>query len=192
MRATSYARRTEQPAEFAPVHLPAFTPQKHQQRTVQAEDGARCAAGYGKVALHHQGQQVTDDAAGQVQRKKPRAAVQAFHQSAEVPQGPHIERQVHDAEVQEHGRGQAPPLAILRGGTEIGAPGELHPIRRMPPASAMPEHDGKDQDVACHQPQRDGCTPGAVVHQVAQARSAIRPRTSCAFVVNHASLYYSP
>jgi hypothetical protein len=95
--------------------MPAFAPQEHQQGAIQAEDRTRRAARDRLVALQHQRQQVAGDTAAQIEQGKTPAAIQLLHEAADVPQRPHVERQMHDAEVQEHGAAQPPPLAVLGG-----------------------------------------------------------------------------
>ena len=182
----------EQPAEFTPLDMPALAPQKDQQRTVQAEHRARRPARDRLVALQDQRQEVAGNPAAQIENREPPAAVQLFHQSADVPQGPHVEPQMHHAKVQEHRCRQPPPLPVLRGRAEIGTPGQLHRIGGVAQARAKPQHRGKDQHIHDDQGHGDGRFPGPRMQQVGQtgccSRGAERRNRSGG---RHGYRYYS-
>ena len=56
--------------------------------------------------------------------------------------------------MQEHGAAQAPPLAVLGGRAEVGAPGQRNGGGGVPQAGAVDQHGHEDQDVAGQQHQR--------------------------------------
>ena len=151
-----YQRRTEQPAELAAVDLSALSPQKYQQRAVQAENRPRRTPGNRLVALNHQRKQIASDARAKVQAGKAQSPEQRLHQPANVPKGPHIEYQMDEAKMQEHRCRQSPPLAVLRRRAEACAPLQLHAVVGVPQPGAIGQGDRKNQQVQHQQRERDG------------------------------------
>jgi hypothetical protein len=141
----------EQPPEASRRQVPALMQKVRQEGAIDPENGARCATRDRPVALYDQGQQVAGQAAAEIDRGKPGRAEYAFHQPPAVPERQHVHRQVHHAEMQEHGGAQTPPFAILGGGTEIGPPGHLHGTRGMPQSRADNQHCGGHQQVRSDQ-----------------------------------------
>jgi len=105
----------------------------------EAEDGAGGASPCGERMPINAGD-AAEDAADEVGEKIGEAAEEALGRAAKIPEAPHIEAEVNQAEVDEHAGDEAPPLAVegqrseisaerdglLRSGTEGGDSAEHH------------------------------------------------------------------
>ena len=100
-----------------------FQTDKREEHARHAENGSGSAGSNGHRMPIHAGN-AAQDAAGEIRQKIGEAADKSFRGAAQVPQAPHVEADVHDAEMHEHAGGQAPPLPVQRERTEVRAEGK--------------------------------------------------------------------
>ncbi len=116
-----------------------FQIDERNEHTGEAEDGPR-RAGSGGERMPINAGDAAEDAADEVGEKIGEAAEEMLGRAAKIPEAPHIEAEVNQAEVDEHAGEEAPPLAVererakicaerdglLRSGTEGGDSAEDH------------------------------------------------------------------
>src|SRR5215470_13879294 len=98
-----------------------MTNQEPEQASVESEDGAAGSGADGR-RMPHQARRISANSGYNVQDKIGNAACERFHEHTDIRQNEHVEEEVDDSEMQEHGREQAPPLAAERVWSIIGAP----------------------------------------------------------------------
>jgi hypothetical protein len=188
------AGKAEQPAELAPLHMPPFAPQEHQQRAVQAEHRAGRPAGHRLVALHHQRQQVAAQAAGQVEQRR----------SASGPSSRSISRPTSHSAHMFSARCRMPKCRNIAVPSRHHCPSCVAGPKFAPQVSwtalewcdqpaPKPIIARNTSTLAATSSSVTGSAPGAVVHQLRQAGAGLGIGRSVGWgcSVAHRSLYYS-
>jgi len=109
---------------------------------------------------------------------------QLLDEPADGDQHIHVHQQVHDADVDEHGGEQAPPLAVRHERTELGAPADqIGAARRHARRAARHQDDEHDNVGGDQGPRRGGARHRVTVADHPEWRGAlasvIRPRLAC-------------
>ena len=130
------------------MKIRAFMPEKNQKGAIHAKNSARSAAGYCQAFMRDQRQQIACKSACEINGGKTGVSIHALHQLPCVPERPEIEREVNNAEMEEHGATETPPFSVLRRGPKIRSPRQLHVIRGMPQARPPGEHCAEDDQIA--------------------------------------------
>src|SRR5215475_1553065 len=89
----------------------AMAKKEAEQRSVQAEDGARCARTYTR-RVPSEARCRTSQPAHQIENDKRNPACQAFQEQTNVEQDEHIKKQMNKAEMQKGGDQHTPPLPV--------------------------------------------------------------------------------
>lgn len=137
------------------MKIRAFMPQKNQQRAIHAKNGSRGPSGYRQAFMRNQRQQIAGKSPCEINGGKPGMPIHALHQFPCVPERPEIEREMNNAEMEEHGAAKTPPFPVLRGRSEIRSPRQLHGIGGMPQARPPGEHCAEDDQIARYQKPSD-------------------------------------
>src|SRR6267143_4966912 len=136
-----------QAAEHAAIDLEMrrsfFQINKRYQHAGEAEDGAGRAGSSAEWMPINAGD-AAEDAAGEVGEQIGEAAEEALGGAAEIPETPHVEAQMNDAEMDEHAGDKAPPLAVERERTEVRAEGNGVSGSWVKERDAAEHHDKED------------------------------------------------
>ena len=120
----------------------AANQQEAEQTAVQPEDGAG-SAGRGGQWVPEQTREAAGKTRSQIQHDEADVAEEAFGDHPDAPQHEHVHQQMNDADMNEHGREQAPPLAVRGERTIVGAPSNQHLGRGADPGRAARHHGDK-------------------------------------------------
>jgi hypothetical protein len=96
--------------------------QADQHRAQYAEYGPRRADRNMQLPCEMQAKGIAHQPRAQVDQQETAVAEPARKQAPGYPQGNHVQHQVNDAAVQEHGRDQSPPFSALHQGRGVAAP----------------------------------------------------------------------
>src|SRR5579884_811085 len=121
-------------------------PQRGDQRSRESEDctgssGTDAAGAYGDAG------DLACDAAHQVNQQDRPFVEEALHQFPQFPETPHIEREMHDADVDEGGGEQAPPLVLQSQRAIAGTPSDELFAFGVQPRNAAQDHRQKNRAV---------------------------------------------
>src|SRR6266403_5769909 len=117
---------------------------KRNEHAGEAEDGAGSSSPGCKRMPINAGD-AAKDAADEVDEKIGEAAEEALGRAAKIPEAPHVEAEVNQAEVKEHAGKKAPPLAVERERAKICA--ERYGLLRcgIEGGDSAEHHDGEQQ-----------------------------------------------
>src|SRR6267143_6061251 len=136
-----------QAAEHAAIDLEMrrsfFQIHKRYERAGKTEDSAGRAGSSAEWMPINAGD-AAEDAAGEVGEEIGEAAEQALGGAAEIPETPHVETEMNDAEMDEHAGDKAPPLAVERARTEVRAEGNGIGGSWVKERDAAEHHDNED------------------------------------------------
>jgi hypothetical protein len=133
---------------------------KAEDGTVEAEDGTRGACADG-IRMDPHAYQTACEACEEVDEQVACAAEYLFDEWADLVEHVHVQGDVDDAEVNEGGGEQTPPLVFSDGGgAEVAAPVEYFLGRGRGEGDAACHHGQKDQSVDGDQGDGDGVGAG--------------------------------
>ena len=85
-----------------------------------------------------------ENAGGEIGKKVGEASKELLGSAAKVPEAPHVQGNVDDAEVDEHAGDEAPPLAVEGERAEIGAEGDGLLGSGLEGGNSTEDHGGED------------------------------------------------
>ncbi len=125
------------------------------ERAREAEDGPG-GAGPGGERMPKNAGDAAKDAADEVGEKIGKAAEEALGRAAKIPEAPHIEADVNQAEVHEHAGEEAPPLAVERERSKISAERDGLLRSGTEGGDSAEHHDGKHQKACSDESDGNG------------------------------------
>lgn len=138
--------------------------EKPEHGAVEAEDGARCARADG-VGVYADASDATGQARDEVEDQVADASEGDFDERADLVEDVHVEADMDDAEVQEAGGEQPPPLVRADGGGAVVAtPVEDVERRGLGEGDAARHHGQEDQRVGRDERGGDGVGACQVAH----------------------------
>jgi len=121
----------------------------------EPEDGAGGASPCGERMPINAGD-AAEDAADEVGEKIGEAAEEALGRAAKIPEAPHIEAEVNQAEVDEHAGDEAPPLAVKRERSKISAERDGLLRSGIEGGDSAEHHDGEHQNACSDESDGNG------------------------------------
>jgi len=115
------------------------------EHTGEAEDGAGGSSTRGERMPINAGD-AAEHAAHEVGEKIGEAAEEALGRASKIPEAPHVEAQVNQAEVHEHAADEAPPLAVERERAEVCAERDGLLRSGIEGGDSAQHHDGEHQN----------------------------------------------
>src|ERR1700693_1227592 len=148
--------------------------QKREKRACHSEDrtGSASAAshrspGQAKLTAGNAGDDVGDH--------KRLPAHQAFENGAKIPQAPHVQSDVHDADVDEGGTEEPPPLSAQGQRAKVTPPAHQGLITRLRPGDAGNSHGEKHKNVDRDNSARDDRRTSVLPYQFGRESVRLRP-----------------
>ncbi len=121
-----------------------FQINKGNEHAGETEDGAR-RAGSGGARMPINTGDAAKNAAGEVREEVGEAAEEALGGAAEIPEAPHVEAEMNQAEVDEHAGDETPPLAAERERTEVCAERDGLLRSGIEGGNSTEHHDGEHE-----------------------------------------------